>query len=165
MGQLSKLSGIADQETMRTLANATILSVANYGSHVFATDKGQCNRIQVKLNSVMRHVNDMIKQLKWMRFADMVDCMKVALLHKILMSSSALHVMMLVNSAVQQTRYSIRDMELKIAWNPKQTRKGLKSFLFTSVKLYNQMKIIGKQMKPAAVSKYIKATLMSWIKK
>ena len=81
------------------------------------------------------------------------------------MSSSALHVMMLVNSAVQQTRYSIRDMELKIAWNPKQTRKGLKSFLFTSVKLYNQMKIIGKQMKPAAVSKYIKATLMSWIKK
>ena len=37
-GQLSKLVSLADQETMKMLANATILSVANFGDHIFAND-------------------------------------------------------------------------------------------------------------------------------
>ena len=173
-GQLSKLVGWADQETMETLANATILPVANYGASIYASDKANINRVQIKINKCMRlitnsklsrHVADMIKELNWMKFTDMVDHAKVMLLHKILVTSAAPYCKMLVENASNRTRYATREVELKIAWRPKLARKGCKSFLVTSVKLYNQVKLIGKMMKHSAISKYTKATLLAWNKK
>ena len=91
-GQLSKLVGWADQETMKTLANATILPVASYGAPIYASGKSNVNRVQIKINKCMRlitnsklsrHVADMIKELNWMKFTDMVDHAKIMLLHKI----------------------------------------------------------------------------------
>ena len=172
-GQLAKLSGIADAETMRTLANATVMSTATYGCHVYAQDEKQMNRVQVKLNKTMRmvtgarmrvHISELLNQMKWMRFSEMVQWTRTMMLWRIVMTSSAPYCKLLMREALTQTRYVTREVELKIAWRPRLARKGEKSFMFNSVKLFNQMKLVGKVMKITAVSKYVKAMIKSWRK-
>ena len=170
-GQLSKLTGIADQQTMQMLANATVLSVANYGSHVYASDERQVNRIQVKLNKTMRlvtgsklrvHIKDLLERMKWLRFTELVQHTRIMLLHKILATSAAPYCSMLTAAATMQTRYAVRETELKIAWRSKLARKGDKSFIQAAVKLYNQSKLMGKIMTMKRISKFIKSVILSW---
>ena len=170
-GQLSKLSGIAGTDTLKMLAEATILSVATYGAPVYANDKKSINRLQIKLNKTMRmitnsrmktHVADMLTSLRWLKFELVVAYGKVMLLHRILSTSSAPFIMMLVASARYQMRYTVRERDLRIAWNPRMARKGCKSFLATAVSLYNNLKILGKVMTMKAVSKYVKSELKTW---
>ena len=69
---------------------------------------------------------------------------------------------MLIHDAHTQSRYMVRDVELKISWRPKLTSRGYKSFLYTAVKLYNQVKIIGKKLIDATLNKFVKTTIKSW---
>ena len=169
-GQLSKLLKIADQQTMTMLANATVLSIASYGAHVYATEDKQVNRVQVKLNKTMRlvtksklsvHIPDLLSKMKWMKFAEVVQWSKIMLLHRVITTSSAPYCKQLLDVS-HQSRYAMRDIELKIAWRPRLTRRGFKSFIYSAVKLYNQVKLIGKKMTTATISKFVKLTIKSW---
>ena len=173
-GQLSKLQGVADEETMRMMANATIQSVASYGCHIYATDPKNVNRVQVKLNKVMRmvtksklstHISDLLLKIKWLKFKETVEHVKVMLMHKIVTTAAAPFCHHLVATAKHQTRYAVRERDLRIAWRPRMARRGEKSFLYTSVKLFNQVKLTGKVMKHSAISKFVKDTVLSWRRK
>ena len=164
-----QLNGIAGVDTMKMLASATILSVASYGSFVYARDKKNINLIQMKLNKTMglvtrsrlkTHVADMLNDLNWMKFEIMVAYNKIMLMHRILSSSAAPYCMMLMQKAMHQTRYLMRERELCIAWRSKQARKGFSSFLVTAVSLYNQVKLMGKVMKVHLI-RLVKKTLKS----
>ena len=170
-GQLSKLTSIADQDTMKMLANAVVMSTASYGVHVYASDVKHVNRIQVKLNKTMRmvmssrlkvHVKDLLNMMDWMKFSEVVQLTKILLLSRIVKNSSAPYCVKLIKDAYTQSRYMVRDVELKIAWSPNLARRGCKSFLYTAVKLYNQVKIIGKKLSDDALSKFVKSTIKSW---
>ena len=172
-GQLSRLSNIADTQTMQMLATATVQSLATYGSHVYTADAKNVNRIQVKLNKTMRlatasklsvHIKDLLTKMKWLKFQEMVDLSKMQMIHKIASTSAAPFCSMLINDARHQTRYAVRGMELKIAWRPRMSRRGLKSFMYTAVRLYNQSKIIGKTVKESKVNDYFKQRLLAWRK-
>ena len=170
-GQLSKIAGFAGKDTLKMLANATIQSVALYGSAINAKDKGCINRVQKKLNKTMRlvtsskmstHVADMIRDLNWLKFELNVAYNKVMLLNRILTHAASPYCMQLVTAASRQTRYLVRERDLRIAWRPKFERKGGNSFIVTAVRLYNQVKILGKVMKPASMSKFVKEKIKSW---
>ena len=170
-GQISNLVGIAGKDTLKMLAVATVQSVAMYGASVYVKDKATINRIQVKLNSTLRmvtgsrrktHVADMLKDLDWMKFELMVAHSKVMLLHRIVSFAAAPFCMSLVTAASQQTRYAVRERELRIAWRPKLARRGYNSFLVTAVRLYNQTKILGKIMKTTSLSKFVKSQIKQW---
>ena len=148
-GELAKLSGLADQQTMKMLANATVLSIASFGSHVYATNVKQQNRIQVKINKAMRlitasklrvHIADLQKMTGWLKFTEMVMVSKITLLHKIMITSAAPVCKLMITEAPSQTTHSIRDREIKVAWRPKMQTRGAISFIQTAVKLYNQIK-------------------------
>ena len=165
------LLGVADTDTMKMLATSTVHSVASYGCAIYAADKKQSNRVQIKLNKTMRlatgsklsrHVRDMIDEMKWLKFTQHVDYMKVMLLHNIVATSAAPYCKMLISAASHQTRYSVRERDLRIAWRPKMARRGCKSYLYTSVILYNQIKLLGKKMKTSQISKFTKSTLLAW---
>ena len=49
-----------------------------------------------------------------------------------------------ISKEKDQIRCYVRERELKIAWRPKMSRRGQKSFMYTAVKMYNQTKIMGK---------------------
>ena len=153
------------------LANATVMSTASYGAHVYATDAKHVNRIQVKLNKTMRmvtssrlkvHVKDLLNMMDWMKFSEVVQLIKILLLSRIIKTSSAPYCNKLINDAYTQSRYMVRDVELKIAWSPKLSRRGCRSFLYTAVKLYNHVKIVGKKLSDNALSKFVKSTIKSW---
>ena len=170
-GELAKLSGLADQQTMKMLANATVLSIASFGSHVYATNVKQQNRIQVKINKAMRlitasklrvHIADLQKMTGWLKFTEMVMVSKITLLHKIMITSAAPVCKLMITEAPSQTRYSIRDREIKVAWRPKMQTRGAISFIQTAVKLYNQIKIVGKKVPNRSLSKFIRSAIKSW---
>ena len=170
-GQLSKLVGIAGKETMKMLAESTILSVASYGSAVYANDKANINKIQVKLNKTMRmvtasrmhvHVAEMIAELNWMKFELHVAYNRIMLLNRIVTTASAPFIMMLVTNARHQTRYSVRERELRIAWKPRLARRGQRSFIANAVLLYNQVKLLGKVMTSKMLKGYVKTELKTW---
>ena len=61
---------------MTMLANAIVLSVANFGAHIYAMDVKQQNRIQVKINKAMRlvtgsklrvHIKDLQDMTGWLK--------------------------------------------------------------------------------------------------
>ena len=173
-GQLSKLSNLADQETMKMLANATILSVANFGAHIYANDIKQQNRVQTKINKAMRlvtasklqvHISDLQRMTGWLKFSEMVIQSKINLIHKILLTSAAPVCKMMITEAPSQTRYSIRDREIKVAWRPRMQTRGFKSFIQSSVKLYNKTKLVGKKVPSGSISKFLRSTILSWIPK
>ena len=153
------------------LASATVLSIATYGAAIYARDKANINRVQIRLNKTMRmitasrmktHVADMMRELDWLKFQLMVAYEKIMLLNRIVANSAAPFCMMLVSEAPHQTRYAVRERELRIAWRPRLARRGHSSFLMTSVTLYNQVKLIGKIMKPKTMSKFVKNQLKTW---
>ena len=122
--QLANIAGIAGQDTLKMLASATVLSIATYGAAIYARDKANINRVQVKLNKTMRmitalrmktHVADMIRELDWMKFQLMVAYEKIMLLNRIVSNSAAPFCMILVAAAPHQTRYAVRERELKFA--------------------------------------------------
>ena len=84
------------------------------------------------------------------------------LLHRIIANAAAPFCMKLITEASYQTRYPVRERELRIAWRLKYVRRGQTSFIATGVTLYNQTKILGKVMKLSALSKFVKQTLKSW---
>ena len=170
-GQLTKLCGFAGKETLKMLAQATILSVAMYGAPVYATEKKNINRVQIKINKTMRlvtssrmktHVADMIQDLNWLKFELMVAHSKIMLLNRIISTASAPYTMTLIAAARHQTRYAVRERDLRIAWKPKLSRGGYKSFLVTAVDLYNKIKLLGKVMSKKALSKFVKIELKLW---
>ena len=123
-GQLANIAGIAGQDTLKMLASATVLSIATYGAAIYARNKANINRVQVKLNKTMRmitalrmktHVADMIRELDWMKFQLMVAYEKIMLLNRIVSNSAAPFCMILVAAAPHQTRYAVRERELKFA--------------------------------------------------
>ena len=170
-GQLSKLAGQADEQTMQMLATSTIQSIATYGAHVYAADQKNVNRVQVKLNKTMRLVTksklivsiaDLLVKMKWLKMQEQVDLCKLNVLYNIVTTSSAPFCATLIADARHQTRYVVRERELKIAWRARLARRGQKSFLVTAVKLFNQTKIAGKVIPQKKVGQYFKQTLLSW---
>ena len=118
----------------------------------------------VTASRMKTHVKDMIADLNWMKFELMVAYDKIMLLNRIIASASAPYTMMILMAARHQTRYAVRERELRIAWRPKLSRRGGKSFIVTSVKLYNQIKLLGKVMTKKAMSKFVKLELKNWKK-
>ena len=107
---------------------------------------------------------DMMADLNWMKFELMVAYDKIMLLNRIIATASAPYTMMIIMAARHQTCYAVRERELRIAWRPKLSRRGGKSFIATSVSLYNQIKLLGKVMTKKAMSKFVKLELKNWRK-
>ena len=172
-GQLAKVSNIADTETTKMLANAVVNSVAQYGCEIYGKDLKQINRVQVKLNNTMRiilhakwktRIHDMLRELKWQKMVEMIQYNKIMLLKRILSTQASPYCMMMLKEGMMthQTKYAVREVELRIAWCPKYTRTGSTSFIFTAVKLYNQVKIMGTKLKFESLRKHIKNKILSW---
>ena len=172
-GQLSKIANLADQQTTKMVANAVVNSVAQYGCEVYGKDPKQMNRIQVKLNNTMRitthakrrtRINDMLRELDWLKMVETVQFNKTMLLHKILSTQAAPYCTKMIHEGMMshQTKYPVRQVELRIAWNPRHARTGSTSFIHTAVKLYNQVKIMGKKLKTESIRKHVKSIIKSW---
>ena len=101
------------------------------------------NRVQVKLNNTMRIVTkakrreriyDMLRELKWLKLVETAQMSKILLLNKIIVTQAAPYCFALVKVGMEthQTKYSVRERELRIAWKPRLVKKGCSSFLFTA---------------------------------
>ena len=60
--------------------------------------------------------------------------------------------------------YQTRLRELRIAWTPRLARRGMMSFIYNAVKLYNYMKVMGKMIAKDDFKNEIKQIIMSWRK-
>ena len=174
-GQLKKLTPYADTKTMKMLANSVVLSVAAYGAEIYGVNKGQVNRVQVKMNDAMRkvtqagprtHIKDMLIQLRWLNFPEMIMYNKIILINKIASSSVAPFCLTLMIRGMneRQQRYNIRERDLRIAWKLRTQRRGDKSFLASSLKLYNQAKVAGRGDDLAEFKDIVKNKIISWRK-
>ena len=74
------------------LADSVSLSVASYGAEFYGVDKGQVNKVQVKINDTMRKITksgnrrsikDMLQELKWLTFPEIINYNKIVLMDKI----------------------------------------------------------------------------------
>ena len=154
---------------------ANVLSVANYCSEVFATSPAHVNRIQMKINETMRiithsgnraRIKTMMNQLKWFTYQETVMYNKLVMLNRILDTAAAPYTTMLIQQGMtnQQTIHNTRVRELKIAWNPRLVRKGQASFIYSSITLYNQTKIMGKFIEKHKIKDEFKNIIKSWRK-
>ena len=90
IGQIRKISNLATLHTRKELANAVIVSVATYCSEIYAEDQKIQNRVQVKLNSIMRiitnsgnrePIKNMLAALSWMTFTQIMHYSRVMLMY------------------------------------------------------------------------------------
>ena len=174
MGQLSSLVPYADTQTSKMLANSIIVSVANYGAEIYSSDKKCSNRIQVKINQAMRIVTqsdmrtpirDMLLSLDWLKFDEIVKYNKVMLFAKIMSLRVSPYCFLLIYRGMNQvqTRYHVRERDLRIAWRPLTVNRGDKSFLVTATKHYNKVKVEDKQFEDKDDQKaYVKHQIKSW---
>ena len=174
-GQLVKLKPYADIKTMKMLANSVVVSVATYGSEIYGVDKSQVNKVQVKMNQTMRnitgsglrrHIKDMLTQLRWLNFPEMIMYGKIILVNKIMSSNVSPFCLMLMIKAMndRQQRYQTRERDLRIAWRVRTQRRGDKSFLVSALKLYNFAKVAGRGDDLAEFKEIVKDKILSWRK-
>ena len=62
----------------------------------------------------------------------------------------------------QNHGYNVRERDLRIAWRPRTSRRGESSYLISSLKLYNQMKLAGRGLGKDDIKAYVKDKLISW---
>ena len=173
--QLRKIANIADENTTRMVAMANVLSVANYCSEIFATNPKDVNRIQMKVNETMRiithsgnraRIKTMMNRLKWLSYHETVMYNKLVMINRILDTSAAPYTTMLNAQGMKNQHgfHNTRVRELKIAWKPRLVRKGEVSFIYSSVNLYNQTKIMGKMVEKDKIKDEFKTIIKSWRK-
>ena len=110
-------------------------------------------------------IHDMLRELKWLKLVETIEYNKIMLLNKIISTQAAPYCMKLVKEGMMthQTKYAVREVELRIAWHPKYSRTGSTSFIYTAVKLYNQVKLMGtKNKKLESLKKHVKSKIVSW---
>ena len=157
------------------VAMANILSVANYCSEVYASEPKMVNRVQIKINQTMRivtnsgnraRIKEMQEKLQWLSFKETVEYNQIVMLNKLMSTAASPYTFMLIQKAMManQNPYPRRVTELRIAWQPRLTRKGMMSFIYKSVKLYNQSKLMGKMIENDTFKDEVKAIIKSWRK-
>ena len=173
--QLRKVANVADLQTTRMVAMANILSVANYCSEVYASEPKMVNRVQIKINQTMRivtnsgnraRIREMQEKLQWLSFKETIEYNQIVMLNKLMSTAASPYTFMLIQKAMManQNPYPRRVTELRIAWQPRLIRKGMMSFIYKSVKLYNQSKLMGKMIENDAFKDEVKAIIKSWRK-
>ena len=174
---LTKVVPYADLQTAKMLADSMLVSVATYGCEVYAVEKGLVNKVQVKLNQVMRiitssgirrQIREMLDDLKWLKFEEMVKYTKIMIISKLTFNNSAPFCKMLVvrGMSQRQDHYNVRQRELRIAWRPRTSRRGQQSFLVSALKLYNDSKVAGKGIETDKdkMKEAVKSAIISWRK-
>ena len=177
LGMLTKVVPYADLQTAKMLADSMLVSVATYGCEVYAVEKGLVNKVQVKLNQVMRiitlsgirrQIREMLDDLKWLKFEEMVKYTKIMIMSKLTFNNSAPFCKMLVvrGMSQRQDHYNVRQRELRIAWRPRTSRRGQQSFLVSALKLYNDSKVAGKGIETDKdkMKEAVKSAIISWRK-
>ena len=106
----------------------------------------------------------MLRQLRWLKLAEIAQMSKILLLNKIIVTQAAPYCFALVKVGMEthQTKYSVRERELRIAWKPRLVKKGCSSFLFTATRLYNQVKLMGKVLTTGETKSFIKKQIVDW---
>ena len=88
------------------------------------------------------------------------------MINRILDTSAAPYTTMLNAQGMKNQHgfHNTRVRELKIAWKPRLVRKGEVSFIYSSVNLYNQTKIMGKMVEKDKIKDEFKTIIKSWRK-
>ena len=103
-------------------------------------------------------IRDMLLSLDWLKFDEIVKYNKVMLFAKIMSLRVSPYCFLRV-----QTRYHVRERDLRIAWRPLTVNRGDKSFLVTATKHYNKVKVEDKQFEDKDDQKaYVKHQIKSW---
>ena len=173
LGQVTKITAVAPPKVAKELANSLILLVASYASEIYAAESTLINRVQVSINNVMRiitkkgrrtPINLMLTQLKWMTFENMVRYNCVMLMYKIVLTYCTPFSKVLIYRGIDQhqTRYEIRERELRIAWVPRYVRVGGKSYLVRATQAYNHVKLFGKLIHKDDLKKMVKEKIITF---
>ena len=175
LGQIRKITSVASPETSKEVASSICVSVAAYASEIYANEMALINRVQVKLNNVMRiltkaeprtTISSMLTRLDWMTFNDIVKYNRIMLMYKLVIYPTSPFCKLFIWRGIAELneRYQLRERELRIAWKVKKVRQGDKSFLVQATKLYNHCKLFGKIKSKDDLKEYVKRTIHSWHK-
>ena len=175
LGQIRKITSVASPETSKEVASSICVSVAAYASEIYANEMALINRVQVKLNNVMRiltkaeprtTISSMLTRLDWMTFNDIVKYNRIMLMYKLVIYPTSPFCKLFIWRGIAELneRYQLRERELRIAWKVKKVRQGDKSFLVQATKLYNHCKLFGKIKSKDDLKEYVKKTIHSWHK-
>ena len=109
-------------------------------------------------------VKSMLHEVKWLNFTNQAMLYKMTFLRKLMMTQCAANTWRLIRDGSQLYHdRNLRSCDIKVAWNPRLARGGRESFVHSSVKVFNQLKLpwdnIGN-LKSDAFKKNVKSKII-----
>ena len=157
IANLAKIKPYITVKQLSQLGEALVMSVVRYGLEFLAASEANLTKLQGIQNRLMRMVTssdrseriaNMILRLKWTSVRNLARLQLLTGLYRVIRTGVCRLQLRLITMAdeTNQTRYTMRSRDLRLAWQPRLSRIGGQAIIIRAVETWNSLQLNGTML-------------------